>query len=134
MAIVVGYIPNERGDAALDRAIGEAAAHGDRLVVLNAARGDTAIEARRLSEPGAADLELKLADRGVEFEIRQLTETGDAAEVIVRVAEEIGAHMIVIGVRRRSPVGKLVLGSTAQRVLLDAPCPVLAVKAPGAGR
>ena len=53
----------------------------------------------------------------------------DAPEDIVEVAEEVGADFIVIGLRRRSPVGKLILGSNAQRILLDANCPVLAVKA-----
>ena len=51
------------------------------------------------------------------------------AEDLVKVAEDTGAELIVIGLRRRTPVGKLILGSNAQRVLLDAPCPVLAVKA-----
>ena len=46
----------------------------------------------------------------------------------VEEAERVGASLIVIGLRRRTPVGKLILGSNAQRILLDASCPVLAVK------
>ena len=53
----------------------------------------------------------------------------DPAEDLVDVADEIGAECIVIGLRRRSPVGKLILGSNAQRILLEANCPVIAVKA-----
>ena len=52
----------------------------------------------------------------------------DASEEILAVAREHRAELVVIGLRRRSPVGKLLMGSTAQRVLLDAHCPVLAVK------
>ena len=55
--------------------------------------------------------------------------THDSAEELIRTAETTDADFIVIGLRRRSPVGKLLLGSNAQRVLLDAACPVLAVKA-----
>jgi nucleotide-binding universal stress UspA family protein len=50
---------------------------------------------------------------------------------VVDIADEVGAELIVIGMRRRSAVGKLLLGSTAQRILLDARCPVLAVKPGG---
>ena len=45
------------------------------------------------------------------------------------VADEVDADMIVIGLRRRTPVGKLIMGSNSQSILLDASCPVLAVKA-----
>ena len=49
-------------------------------------------------------------------------------EDLVQLAEEQGAGEVVIGVRRRSRVGKLVFGSTAQYVILNAPCPVLTVR------
>ena len=53
----------------------------------------------------------------------------EPAEDLISIAERVAAELIVIGLRRRSPVGKLILGSNAQRILLDAHCPVLAVKA-----
>ena len=66
---------------------------------------------------------------GIEHEVQQPTAGRDAAEEILRIAGEQDATLIVIGIRYRTPVGKLLLGSTAQQVLLEAKCPVLAVKA-----
>ena len=80
------------------------------------------------------DLAAELAASGVSYQIRTPADVHDSAEELLRTAETTSADFIVIGLRRRSPVGKLLLGSNAQRVLLDAACPVLAVKAePGAG-
>jgi len=70
-----------------------------------------------------------LTAKGVDHEVRGLVRGNDPSEDLVEVAEEVGAKLIVIGMRRRSPVGKLLLGSNAQRILLDATCDVLAVKA-----
>ena len=129
--IVVGYVPKPEGQAALRRAAEEAKLRGARLVVVNSHRGgrefdpEDAIE----SELQLEDVKQELATAGIEHEVRQLVRGMDPAEDLVNVATELSADFIVIGLRRRSPVGKLILGSNAQRVLLEAPCPVLAVKA-----
>ena len=129
--IVVGYVPKPEGKAALRRAAEEAKLRDSRLVVVNSHRGgrefdrDDAIE----SEAQLAEVKNLLNDAGVAHDVRQLVRGMDPAEDLVNVAAEVDAELIVIGLRRRSPVGKLILGSNAQRVLLDAPCPVLAVKA-----
>ena len=129
--IVVGYVPKPEGTAALRRAVEEARLRDCRLLVVNSHRGgrefdqDDALE----TEAQLREVRDELSDSGVPHEIRQLVRGQDAAEDLVSVAEEVNAEFIVIGLRRRSPVGKLILGSNAQRVLLDASCPVLAVKA-----
>jgi nucleotide-binding universal stress UspA family protein len=69
-----------------------------------------------------------LRDAGLEHEILQPTSGRSAAEEILATAEKHDASMIVIGLRKRSAVGKLLTGSTAQTILLEAACPVLAVK------
>ena len=50
-------------------------------------------------------------------------------EEIEELVDTLPASLVVIGLRRRSPVGKLLMGSTAQEILLGVNCPVLAVKA-----
>lgn len=129
MAIVVGFVPRPEGHAALDRAIEEAKLRGARLVVLNVSRGDALVDSRYASSSDWDAVKAKLEESGVEHEVAQSVEARDPADQLLRVAEETNAELIVIGLRRRTPVGKLIMGSAAQTVLLDADAPVLAVKA-----
>lgn len=115
--IVVGYSSRPEGRAALARGLVEADLRGYELIVLHGADDDV------------VELTAELDAAGGPYELRVSTETLDPAEDLIVTAEDAGAAFIVIGLRRRSPVGKLLLGSNAQRVLLDASCPVLAVKA-----
>jgi nucleotide-binding universal stress UspA family protein len=129
--VVVGYVPKPEGKAALRFAAEEAKLRNASLVVVNSHRGGREFDREDAmdSESQLEEVRDQLKEAGVEHEIRQLVRGLDPAEDLMNVAAEVGADVIVIGLRRRSPVGKLILGSNAQRILLDAPCPVLAVKA-----
>jgi nucleotide-binding universal stress UspA family protein len=74
-------------------------------------------------------LEQRLRSAGVKVAVHNFARGNDPTEDLIDVAEAEQAALIVIGLRRRSPVGKLLLGSNAQQILLTADCPVLAVKA-----
>jgi nucleotide-binding universal stress UspA family protein len=63
---------------------------------------------------------------GVEYSVRG--RVGDHGETIVELAKEVDADRVVVGGRKRSPAGKAVFGSTAQEVMLNAPCPVTFVR------
>lgn len=126
MTIVVGYVPTNEGEAALAAAVTETRRRGSRLVVVLVRRARA--EQHATFEAEADALRDRLDDQDVAYEVRQLRRSEDLADDLIATAAEVEAELIVIGLRRRSPVGKLILGSNAQRILLDAACPVLAVK------
>lgn len=131
MAIVVGYAATAEGRAALDRAADEAVGRGVPLLLVNSTRQDSsggAQDAARVDED-LQRVRQQLDRAGVEHHLRPPSPTPDPAEDIIAAAVESDAELIVIGLRQRAPVGKLLLGANAQRILLDSPCPVLAVKA-----
>ena len=130
MRIVVGFLRSAEGRAALERAIGEARRSDGELLVVHSMRGGTRDE---LDEVMAYREEFdrvteRLDSEGVKYRLVEYARGHSPAKDLVDAAEEHDADLIVIGVRRRSPVGKLVLGSNAQEIILQAECAVLAVK------
>lgn len=128
MTVLVGFLPTPEGEAAFAAGLAEAQLRGQDLLVLNSARAGAPVSTDVAPPDLVEQLTARAAERGVRLEVRQAVHGGDTADEVLRVAEESNASLVVIGLRRRSPVGKLIMGSSAQRILLNADRPVLAVK------
>ena len=128
--IVFGYTPTEEGEAALDAAIAEARRRSASLEVVHSRREATEkdIDDVRRADEALEVVAGKLESAGVEHRIHHYIRGNSAAEDVVALAREVDADLVVIGLRHRTRTGKFLLGSTAQNILLDAPCQVLAVK------
>jgi nucleotide-binding universal stress UspA family protein len=131
--IVVGYLPSPEGAAAYEQAKECARASSARLVVVNTGRNGDYSHPSFASAQDVDAIDAELTEAGVDHEVFQPTDGRPTAEAILGAAITNDADLVVIGLRRRSPVGKLITGSTAQHVLLDAQCPVLTVKAAEGG-
>jgi len=130
MGIVVGYVANPEGRAALERAAEAALRLSASLTVVHSRRPGREVDADDAAALSAVheDVTARLTAAGLGIELREVPDSEDPADDLITAAEDTEASLIVIGLRRRTPVGKLILGASAQRILLDAPCPVLAVK------
>ena len=130
--VVVGYIETAEGKAALNRAVAEARLRSAHLIVVSSRRDrDEPEHSPDDTHPELDALRSELEASGVHVTVRLVVRGQDPANDLVSIADEVSADLIVIGIRRRSPVGKLVMGSNSQQVLLEANCAVLAVKASG---
>lgn len=130
MSIVVAYSPDRYGQAALEHAAGIARKDRTRMVVVNATLGTKLVDDRFAHDADITALQEALAAEELEVVVRHEV-VDDVADAVVAAADEEQATLIVVGIRHRSPVGKLLLGSVAQRIILEAHCPVLAVKPAG---
>ena len=128
MTILVAYAPRPEGQAALDKGIEIAMRRKERLVVVNASPGGAK------EDPSFADVtdfervQQLLASSGIDAELKQYVRGKNAVEEIEALVESLHVSLLIIGLRKRTAVGKLIMGSVAQELLLSVPCPVLAVK------
>lgn len=127
--IVIGYSADPYGRAALEHGIAEAKLRQTTLLVINATSGEAYADPRFAQSDEVHDVEEHLANCGVKFELTQPVGV-DTADELLTAMDRPDADLLVIGIRHRSPVGKLLLGSVSQQLLLDCPKPVLAVKPP----
>jgi nucleotide-binding universal stress UspA family protein len=125
--IVVGYSADPYGRAALEHGIAEAKLRGTTLLVINSTTGQAYADPRFAQSGEVHDVEHHLSASGVGFELTQPVGVDTATELL-KAMGRADAELLVIGVRHRSPVGKLLLGSVSQRLLLECRKPVLAVK------
>lgn len=129
MTILVAYVPRPEGYAALEKAIEIAKSRGERLVVVNASPGGTQEDPALADSVDVDRVEQMLSDADIEAEFKQFVRGKRAVEEIEIMVDALSVSVLVIGLRKRSPVGKLLMGSVAQEILLTVSCPVLAVKA-----
>jgi len=129
MTILVAYVARPEGQAALDKGIEIAKRRNERLMVVNASPGGTKEDAAMIDTLERERVEKLLRDAGVDAEMKQFVRGKSAVEEIEALVESLPVSLLIIGLRKRSAVGKLILGSVAQELLLSVSCPVLAVKA-----
>ena len=125
--IVIGYTADAFGIAAVDHGIAEAQLRGTSVLVINATSGEAYVDSRFARSGQVHDVEERLRESGLPFELRQPVGV-DAVTELLDAMDADDAELLVIGIRHRSPVGKLLLGSVSQQLLLECPKPVLAVK------
>jgi nucleotide-binding universal stress UspA family protein len=128
MTIVVGYVPTPEGEAALARAGEEARLRTEKLVVVSSTRGESGVGPTYPQTGALMRLVADLKADGVDVEVQHRERSGDAADDILSAVDAEKASLVVVGLKKRSAVGKLVLGSTAQTVMLRAHCSVLGVR------
>ena len=125
MTIAVAYRPDDYGRAAVRWAAAEAEAKDERLVLITVSETDPEVD-----EPEQIDLS-EFTERfdleGIDYEIRTAASLS-VSDVVIDQAVDAGAERLVIGIRKRTPVGKMLMGRVTQMILLDAPMPVIAVK------
>lgn len=132
MTILVAYVSRPEGKAALDKAIEMSKERKEPLLIVNAGPGGQQEDASLVPSFEVEQIEAQIAAQGVEGEFKQFVRGKDAVEEINDLVETRDISILIIGLRRRTAVGKLLLGSVAQEILMTVSCPVLCVKAPGA--
>ena len=133
MKILVGYDASDTAKEAMRLAKVDAKVYEAKVYLVTCITQVHEVKDQEMDRMRDADRELEILknefdSEGIPSEVHLLVSNLEPGERLVQYAREIEADKIFIGVRRRSKVGKLIFGSTAQYVILEAPCPVVSVK------
>ena len=130
MKILVGYDGSKESREALKLARKHAEVFEGKVIVITSLLGhtETSPEEYRDAQENLSEVEQYFQGSGIELETHIVVVGKTPGEDIVEHAEKHGIDEIIIGIRKRSPLGKLITGSNARYVILHAPCPVLTVK------
>jgi len=130
MKIMVCYNGSDASKEALELASKHARAFNGTIYVVSSLVGDSQEQLKSLekAEQDLAYARVFLGDNNLACETKLLTGGLSAGEGLVNFARDNDIDEIIIGVVKKSKVGKLIFGSTAQYVILEASCPVLTVK------
>jgi nucleotide-binding universal stress UspA family protein len=129
MTIIVAYVPRPEGQAALEMGIDIAKQRKERLVIVNAGPGGSRQDPSVTDVQDVERIEQLIAMSGIHAEFKQFVRGQSAVSEIEALVDTLQASLLVIGLRKRTAVGKFVMGSVAQEILLSVSCPVLTVKA-----
>jgi len=130
MKILVGYNRTKASEAALSLAREHALFFNARVVIVTSMEGGSSESFEQIAsvDKSLDEAGRFMKEKGVECETHQLARGMTPGEDLVRFAAENQIDLIFVGVRKKSRTQKIILGSTAQFIILKAPCPVTTVK------
>ena len=130
MKLLVSYSGTKESEAALKIARKHAKIFDAKLVVVSSSEGGTGEKPEEINKikQDLESLQKDISEDGIECEVEQLARGLTPGEDIVLFAEENDIEQIYVGIRKKSRTSKLILGSTAQYIILKANCPVTSVK------
>ena len=130
MKILVGYRGINVGKDLLDLAAKHVKAFDGEIEVVTSLPGGGKTDQKQITgaKKHLEEASNYLTNKGVKNDTHLLIRGGTAGEDLLSFAKEKGIEEIILGVRSRSKVGKLLFGSTAQFIILNATCPVVTVK------
>jgi nucleotide-binding universal stress UspA family protein len=130
VTVVLGYVDRPEAVAALDQALAVVRRTGERLVVVSARRPAPAGgRPPPASVTGLAAVEERLTRESVPHAVQRPDRGRQPADELREAVLANRARLLVIGMRGGAVLGRLLRGTTAQALVLDAPCDVLVVKA-----
>ena len=131
MKFLVCYEEADPSAEILKQAMAHAKAWNASLEIVNTVTRELPLKRERILEMEQeleASVKAQIQDEKLDYNVQLLVTAQESGEKLVSFADEQDIDMIFLGIIKKSKVGKLLFGSTAQYVILNAPCPVVTVK------